>query len=119
MESENIIFYGAEHCHKTQFYLDFLKEKKVAFSFFDVTKDKEKEQDLIKLYASGKANFPTFLIGHKKLRNPKIGLLEKWLDRAEAANYVTPNTPKYDSSAFKFTCGISKKSGDVSDSIGY
>ncbi|MFT6167340.1 MAG: arsenate reductase-like glutaredoxin family protein [Vicingaceae bacterium] len=119
MGADNIILYGAEQCHKTQFYLDFLKEKKVAFAFFDVTKNKEKQQELRALFASGKANFPTFLIGHKRLRNPKIGLLEKWLDRAEAANYVTPDIPKYDSAAFQFTCGIVKKNGDVSDSIEY
>tara|TARA_B110000503_G_scaffold143502_1_gene245364 strand:- start:4007 stop:4366 length:360 start_codon:yes stop_codon:yes gene_type:complete len=119
MEANNVLLYGAEQCHKTQFYLDFLKEKKVAFSFFDVTKNFEKEQELRALFASGKANFPTFLIGHKRLRNPKIGLLEKWLNRAEAANYETPNTPKYDSAAFQFTCGIVKKNGDVSDLIEY
>lgn len=119
MESENIILYGAEHCHKTQFYFDFLKEKNLTFSFFDVTKNKEKEQELRRLFASEKANFPTFLIGHKKLRSPKISLLEKWLNKAEAANYVTANAPKYDSSKFKFSCGITKKSGDISDSIEY
>lgn len=64
-----------------------------------------------------KANFPTFLIGHKKLRNPKISLLEKWLSKAEAANYVSINTPKHDSSEFIFSCCINKKRGDVSDSI--
>lgn len=116
---DNIKLYGAENCHRTQYYKSLLTEKGVVFSFYDVTTDKSKEQELKGLYASGKANFPTFVIGHKKLRNPKDRELQKWLNKAEAANYKDPDAPVHNSETFKFTCGINRATWEVSDAVEY
>jgi hypothetical protein len=115
----NIKLYGAGNCHKTQYYKKLLTTSGVVFSFYDVTANKSKELELRGLYASGKANIPTFVIGHKKLRNPKDKELQKWLNKAEAANYKDPNAPVHNSETFKFTCGIEKAAWDVSDAIEY
>lgn len=118
-EEEKIKLYGAESCAKTKYYLDILEQKNLKFSFYDVTNNREREAELRSLYASGKANFPTFLIGHKKLRNPNHKELSKWLAKAAAANYENLNALSYDHQKFNFSCGIRKVDGDVSDAIEY
>lgn len=77
--SFDIILYGARRCHKTQFYLNYFKERNLELAFFDVEKDLEAAINLRKLYTSGKLNFPTIIIQGKKLRNPSIDEIEKWL----------------------------------------
>ncbi len=118
-EAEKIKLYGDKSCHKTHYYIDFLRETGLPFSFYDIKKDKEKELELSSLYSSGKANFPTLLIGHKKLRNPSDEELSKWLSRIEPANYKDLAKPAHNSEKFNFTCGINKAEGDCSDAIGY
>ena len=118
-EAEKIKLYGAKSCHKTQYYIEFLNEKGQAFSFYNVTENKEKELELRGLYPSGKANFPTIVIGHKRLRNPNVKELTKWLGRIEPANFKDSTMPIHNSEKFKFTCGISKAEEDCNDAIGY
>lgn len=74
-----IILFGAQRCHKTQFYQAYFKDKKLDIEFFDVEKEEAAATRLRSLYTSGKLNFPTVLIGEKRLRNPSIKDLEKWL----------------------------------------
>ncbi len=76
---KGIRVYGAERCHKTRFYIDFLKKKNLDFVFLDVEKDAEAALELKSLYTTGKLNFPTILVRGKKLRNPRIEELEKWI----------------------------------------
>ncbi len=78
---DNIRVYGAARCHKTQYYLNFLKERKVAFTFLDVEKQEAFATELRSLYQTGRLNFPTLMIKGKKLRNPTDKELKKWLDK--------------------------------------
>lgn len=78
---DNIRVYGAERCHKTQYYLNFLQERNLSFIFLDVEKDEIYAKELRALYESGKLNFPTILIKDKRLRNPRDKELEKWLSK--------------------------------------
>ena len=78
---DTIRVYGAARCHKTQYYLQFLKERNLPFLFLDVTQNKAYAEELRSLYQSGKLNFPTIVIKDKKLRNPRDKELEKWLKK--------------------------------------
>ncbi len=75
-----IKLFGHKDCHKTQTYQRYLKEKGVQFVFLDVHEDDAAASELRSLYTTGKLNFPTILIGTKKLRNPKFDELDKWLE---------------------------------------
>lgn len=75
-----IKLFGHKDCHKTQAYQRYLKEKGVQFVFLDVHEDDAAASELRSLYTTGKLNFPTILIGTKKLRNPKFDELDKWLE---------------------------------------
>ncbi len=74
-----ISVYGAKRCHKTLLYLNYLKSKNIEVVFFDVEKDEAAAKELRKLYATGKLNFPTLVIGNKKMRNPSLKDLGKKL----------------------------------------
>ncbi|WP_435414518.1 glutaredoxin family protein [Polaribacter aestuariivivens] len=78
-----IKLYGAEICHKTQYYKTFLKTRNLSYAFLDVEQNIENGIELRKLYANGKLNFPTITIGTKKLRNPSDKKLQKWIDKSE------------------------------------
>ena len=78
---DNIRVYGAERCHKTQYYLNFLRKRQLPFIFLDVEKSQAHAEELRKLYSSGKLNFPTIMVKDKKLRNPRDKELEKWLSK--------------------------------------
>ena len=73
--------YGAERCHKTKYYQGFLKSKKLDYKFLDVELNKDQAEELRGLYDNNKLNFPTIIIGKKRLRNPSDKELEKWLDK--------------------------------------
>jgi arsenate reductase-like glutaredoxin family protein len=73
--------YGAEDCHKTNYYKELLDAKKHPYQFFDVRVNENNAEELRNLYESRKLNFPTITIGSKKLRNPRKEELEKWLDK--------------------------------------
>lgn len=76
-----IILYGAERCHKTQYYKDFFKNKNLEIRFVDVEESEKNASKLRDLYENRKLNFPTITINHKKLRNPSNKELEKWLKK--------------------------------------
>jgi arsenate reductase-like glutaredoxin family protein len=81
IDQEDIKLYGSEHCHKTQFYMDYFNSKKLNFNFLDVVSNPVHAAELRNLYTTGKLNFPTILIKGKKLRNPRIDEIEKWLEK--------------------------------------
>lgn len=78
---QKIKLYGAQRCHKTQYYQNYLKERGYVFAFLDVEKNAQFAEELRNLYPTRKLNFPTITIGVKKLRNPTTNELQKWLDR--------------------------------------
>lgn len=75
-----IKLYGTERCHKTKYYQVFLEAQKLKYTFFDVEKNEDFAEDLRNLYSNRKLNFPTLVIGNKKLRNPTDKDLNKWLE---------------------------------------
>ena len=77
--SSTIKLYGADRCHKTQFYINVLNETGLQYEFLDVEINKDHAEELRGLYLNRKLNFPTITIGSKKLRNPGIEELKKWL----------------------------------------
>ena len=82
-QNKDIRLFGAARCHKTQWYMDFFRSKNLPFTFLDVEKNEEAAEALRNLYESRKLHFPTILLGEKKLRNPQIVELEKWLIKKE------------------------------------
>lgn len=116
-EEEKVKLYGENSCQRTKHFLDFLKSREVAFTFFDTSSNEAKE--LHPFYSSESANMPTIVIGHKVLSNPKEKSLLKWLDRVDAANYRDESRKEHDTRQFRFSCGITKAKEDISDSIGY
>ncbi len=74
-----IKLFGHKDCHKTKMYQSYLKEKGIQFVFRDVHESDDAANELRSLYENGRLNFPTILIGTKKLRNPKFNDLDKWL----------------------------------------
>lgn len=76
-----IKLYGANRCHKTQYYIQFLKDLNLNFDFLDVEKNEQFAQELRNLYENKKLNFPTITINNKKLRNPTDKELIKWLEK--------------------------------------
>ena len=76
-----IKLYGAERCHKTQYYKTFLKTRNLDYAFLDVEKNKLFAEELRNLYKNRRLNFPTITIGKKKLRNPTDRELNKWIEK--------------------------------------
>ena len=76
-----IKLYGTERCHKTQYYMQFLKEKQLDYKFLDVELNETHAEELRGFYENRKLNFPTITIGKKKLRNPSDVDLNKWLNK--------------------------------------
>ena len=77
----DIKLYGAERCHKTQYYKTFFHQKGLIYSFLDIEKNVRFAEELRALYKNGKLNFPTITIAKKKLRNPTDSELNKWLEK--------------------------------------
>lgn len=75
-----IKLYGTERCHKTQYYMSFFENLNLEYTFLDVEKYSKFEEELRNLYSNRKLNFPTIVIGTKKLRNPTDKELLKWLN---------------------------------------
>jgi len=75
-----IKLYGADGCHKTNYYKLVLDEIGVPYTFLDVEVNKDFAVELRSLYESGKLNFPTITIGKKKLRNPYKQDIIKWMN---------------------------------------
>ncbi|MEW4923807.1 glutaredoxin family protein [Algibacter sp. 2305UL17-15] len=76
-----IKLYGAERCHKTQYYMKYLEDLSLEYQFLDVESHESHAEALRSLYKSRKLNFPTLTIGKKKLRNPSDTDLKKWLEK--------------------------------------
>jgi len=76
-----IKLYGANGCHKSQYYALLLQEKGLDFKFLDVETNQDHANELRELYTNGKLNYPTITIGAKKLRNPTKEELSKWIDK--------------------------------------
>jgi glutaredoxin len=76
-----VILYGAERCHKTQYYKSLLETRNLDYAFLDVEQHEDFAQELRNLYKNRKLNFPTITIGNKNLRNPSEKELQKWLDK--------------------------------------
>ena len=76
-----IILYGAEGCHKTHYYQLLLDDIGLPYEFLDVEQDKGHAEALRGLYENRKLNFPTIMIGNKKLRNPYKEELIKWINK--------------------------------------
>ena len=76
-----VILYGAERCHKTQYYKSLLETRNLDYAFLDVEQYEDFAQELRNLYENRRLNFPTITIGNKKLRNPSEKELQKWLDK--------------------------------------
>ena len=79
--SPEIELYGANGCHKTQYYQMVFDKKGLPYKFLDVEVNEDYAEELRNLYENRKLNFPTITIGKKKLRNPNIEALEKWLNK--------------------------------------
>ncbi|MFD2726994.1 glutaredoxin family protein [Hyunsoonleella rubra] len=76
-----IKIYGAERCHKSQYYIQFLKDLNLDFQFLDVETNEANAEALRSLYKNRRLNFPTIMIGEKKLRNPSDSELKKWIEK--------------------------------------
>lgn len=74
-----ITLYGALRCNKTRFYIDYFQKKNIAIKFLDVEENEQHAVSLRNLYENRKLNFPTITIFDKKLRNPSIAEIEKWI----------------------------------------
>ena len=77
-----IKLYGAERCHKSQYYKTFLETRNLDYAFLDVELYEENAEELRNLYENRKLNSPTITINDKKLRNPSDKYLQKWIDKA-------------------------------------
>ena len=76
-----IILYGAQRCSKTVYYQRLLQAMGISFDFRDVEKSESAAAELINLYETKRLNFPTLMLGKKKLRNPSAEVLKKWLGK--------------------------------------
>ncbi len=84
MQLLDIKLYGSENCHKTNYYKGLLNDSKLVYTFMDVISNGENAKELRGLYESNKLNFPTLMIGEKKLRNPGKEELFKWIDKLKS-----------------------------------
>lgn len=76
-----IKLFGAERCHKTQYYKTFFETHNLDYIFLDVEENEAFAEELRSLYENRKLNFPTITIGEKKLRNPTDNELYKWINK--------------------------------------
>ncbi len=76
-----IILYGATRCHKSQYYKSYLDSLNLDYEFLDVELNEAHAEALRSLYENRKLNFPTIIIGKKKLQNPSEKDLKKWIEK--------------------------------------
>ena len=114
--SNKVILYGSAKCHKTMAYQDYLSSREVNFTFLDVVANMNYASELRGLYKSGKLNFPTLMVGHKKLRNPEWSVLNKWLNKL---NFIGKRNNPTPFEQMNFTCGINPSEYYCGDSIAY
>ncbi|MGI9551403.1 MAG: N-acetyltransferase [Aurantibacter sp.] len=108
-----IKLYGADGCHKTQYYKLLLEARHLPYTFLDVEVNECHAQELRTLYETGRLNFPTITIGKKKLRNPTKDELNKWI------NKLIPSLLelKHDSQNNQFTMDINGETAFVAYSL--
>ncbi|WP_255572907.1 glutaredoxin family protein [Hanstruepera marina] len=80
-----IKLYGSKQCHKSDYYKTFLETRNLDYVFLDVIENAVYAEELCNLYKNRKLNFPTLLLGEKKLRNPKDNELDKWINKLNDA----------------------------------
>lgn len=78
-----IKLYGSRSCHKSNYYKTFLETRNLDYVFLDVVQNEKHAEELRNLYENRKLNFPTVLIGDKKLRNPSDYELDKWIKKLD------------------------------------
>ncbi len=78
----DITLFGETQCRKTRFYQAALEERGLAYELAEVDKDPEAAKRLADLAGSA-TKFPTFQIKGRKLRNPSLPELDKFLARAK------------------------------------
>lgn len=79
--TSDIVLYGETRCHKTRFYQAALEDRGLDFALAEVDHDPKAAERLTALTGSAD-KFPTFEIKGRKVRNPKLGDLDKALARA-------------------------------------
>ena len=77
--NSKVKIYGAKRCHKSRFYQTYFEDRKIDVDFLDVEQNEHYAEELRNIYPSKLLNFPTILIGEKRLRNPSIKDLNKWI----------------------------------------
>ncbi len=104
-----IKLFGAERCHKTQYYKTFFETRNLNYVFLDVEQNEEFAEELMNLYKNKKLNFPTITIGEKKLRNPTDKELYKWIYK------LIPNYMEvvHDKDNHKFTLALNNDIAQV------
>lgn len=76
-----IKLYGSKSCHKSDYYKTLLETRNLKYVFLDVIDSELNAEELRNLYENRKLNFPTLLLGEKKLRNPSDYELDKWINK--------------------------------------
>lgn len=79
--------FGSMECNKTDYYKSLLADMRLPYQFLDVVQNKKNAEALKRLYKSEKLNFPTLIIGEKRLRNPNKEELLKWINKINTPNY--------------------------------
>ncbi|MBL4706115.1 MAG: glutaredoxin family protein [Flavobacteriales bacterium] len=79
LKDGHIILYGVDSCSKTRHYKQLLDGLGLSYSYRDVAQSDAAANELINLYRTRKLNFPTIMLGTKKLRNPSDFQLKTWL----------------------------------------
>jgi predicted GNAT family acetyltransferase len=78
-----------------------------------VENDEENARELQSLYQSSKLKYPTLRIGTKRLRNPSIKNLEKWLDKMTPEPSSDTSTLIHDENRRQFRMPIENGIGAV------
>lgn len=109
-----IKIYGADRCHKSTFYITYFEKRNIPFEFYDVEENEVYAEELRSLYENRKLNFPTILIGDKKLRNPNVEELTKWLIKKEImSNAIDTNELKHIREKRQFHLDLDGETGIV------
>ncbi len=76
-----IKIYGTKRCHKTKYHKSFFETSNINYAFYDIEENNTHAKEFRNLYTNRKLNFPTIIVGSKKLRNPSEKDLNKWLSK--------------------------------------
>ena len=90
----HVTLYGSNECHKTLAYKRHLEGLGVGHEFLDVRLDAEAAEHLRSCYADRRLNYPTIVIGERRMRNPPLLKLEKELRRSGILSPVVIHEPE-------------------------